>query len=121
MLRRIFTLATVTAATAVVTFATMSGASTIPFRPAPAVSGAGTVQPPQQVSSAPQRALEPKEKLVEAIRQFAEALTGRYGDEKALVWSAIDGMHSGLVEWDEALGAYEAALARRNVEQQVMI
>src|SRR5688572_12449939 len=75
----------------------------------------------QQAPPSSQRALEPKDKLVAAIRQLAEGVSGRYGDEGALVWSAIEAMHAALIEWDEALLAYEAALPPSGTQRHALL
>jgi tetratricopeptide (TPR) repeat protein len=52
----------------------------------------------------------PKDEFVTALRQFAEALAGNFGDEREKVWSSIESMDRALVRWDEAIQDYRATL-----------
>jgi tetratricopeptide (TPR) repeat protein len=48
-----------------------------------------------------------KTELVNAIRQFAEAAAGSYGDEQRLLLPALDTIQRTLDAWDRAIAVYE--------------
>jgi tetratricopeptide (TPR) repeat protein len=64
---------------------------------------------PQAASVA--RPPEPKDRFVEALRQFLQAIAGQYGDEGSSVWAAIDAMGMAIADWDRAVEADEMAAA----------
>ncbi|MEO8257887.1 MAG: tetratricopeptide repeat protein [Acidobacteriota bacterium] len=55
---------------------------------------------------------EIKNQFVAAVRQLTEALSGAFGDEGGRVSASIDAMDRTRVQWDDAIRAYEAMLAR---------
>jgi tetratricopeptide (TPR) repeat protein len=55
------------------------------------------------------RAPEPKDRFVEALRQFLQAIAGQYGDEGRTSLAAIDAMELAIAEWDRAIRADEIA------------
>src|SRR5262245_65645287 len=54
---------------------------------------------------------EPKDRFVEALRQFLQAIAGQYGDEGSSVGAAIDAMGMAIADWDRAVEADETAAA----------
>src|SRR5262245_52663025 len=54
---------------------------------------------------------EPKDRIVEALRQFLQAIAGQYGDEGSSVGAAIDAMGMAIADWDRAVEADETAAA----------
>ncbi len=74
---------------------------------------AGAVQSPAQP--------EQKQAFVLAVSQFAEAVSGAYGDERTRVWSAIASMRQTLREWDDAIKAYEGAVAAQPPSAELRI
>jgi tetratricopeptide (TPR) repeat protein len=64
---------------------------------------------PQAASVA--RPLEPKDRFVEALRQFLQAIAGQYGDEGSSVWAALDAMGMAIADWDRAVEADEVTAA----------
>ena len=54
---------------------------------------------------------EIKNQFVAAIRQFAEALAGTYGDEGPRIASSLASTQRALTQWDDAIRVYEMALA----------
>ncbi len=55
------------------------------------------------------RSPEPKDRFVEALRQFLQAIAGQYGDEGSTSRAAIDAMELAIAEWDRAIRADEIA------------
>ena len=49
--------------------------------------------------------------FVQALRRFAEALAGTYGDEGPELHRAVDTLAESLGRWDRAIRAYQAPLA----------
>jgi hypothetical protein len=82
----------------------------------PGASAAATTCEPalQESPDAPARTPTPKGEFVTALRQFAEALAGNFGDERERVWSSIESMDSALIQWDEAIREYRATLPMLN-------
>ena len=52
---------------------------------------------------------ERKNTFVAALRQFAEAMAGSYGDEGLRLGAALDAMQRSLDAWDQAIAVYENA------------
>src|SRR5262245_32842729 len=57
------------------------------------------------------QAPEPKDRFVEALRQFLQAIAGQYGDEGSSVRAAVDAMGMAIADWDRTVEADEMAAA----------
>jgi tetratricopeptide (TPR) repeat protein len=58
------------------------------------------------------RVYQRKLEFVTAVRQFAIALTGTFGDEGRRLIADIDAMDAALARWDESVAGFEQDLAR---------
>ena len=54
---------------------------------------------------------EIKNQFVAAVRQFAGAMAGSYGDERSQILSSIASLDRARTQWDEAIRVYEETLA----------
>ena len=54
---------------------------------------------------------EIKNQFVAAVRQFAGAMAGSYGDERSQILSSIASLDRARIQWDEAIRVYERTLA----------
>src|SRR5690349_1991730 len=93
-----------TARSALLLMLLASSAVAAPQSPCPVVSCA-----PADLPAAAGELRQHKTELVSALRAFAEAAAGSYGDEGRLLAPAVEAIERAVDSWDSAIAAYESA------------